>query len=207
MQKILNLRNNLLSRIKRYLSFQKYLYKNIDQTNVKEIFFVVGVSCTGKTMISDMLKRDSLANIAVFDFDEGGVPLVLTYSWQINRLQQLIAKAKNGEKTVIFGYIPLEAIEEISSQNKYCIKCNILILTVDKKNTLDRLLSNSTRKNIDEYLRKTKTTIEALVITNCMNSDCYTTYAAKRKIPILDTSHIDINVVYQHVRNWIIKTT
>src|SRR5579883_1367251 len=89
------------------------------------ILFITGVSAAGKTTVFERLKKDtSLANIAVHDIDENGIPLVGLTPWRAFRVEELFYNAtqnfKDGQSTIICGVsFPHEVIESRYFKQKY----------------------------------------------------------------------------------------
>jgi len=171
-----------------------------------KIYFVTGVSTSGKSTIIPELKAKLPDKFVVYDFDEKGVPRNVNQKWRYETTQYwfnvAMNNSKKGKNTIICGYSMPDEIKEISK--KYDVKSNICLLDVSSKEITKRLNKRFSTPQKVKVLKK----ITGETLDECINGNILEAQTIKKqcqKCKIYNTSKTTPKKTAQEIVDWIIN--
>lgn len=170
-------------------------------------FFVTGSSGAGKSTLVKELRQAALSNVAVYDFDELGVPLDADQSWRIATTRQWLDTSKDnaakGVTTVVLGLThpaEVDAIaREVGITIRYCM------LEVESEELKRRLLAYrfSTPERVGNLQKYGGVTPEQFFENNERHVAQIRAEAIQQHAYMLDTTHLTPQQVCLEIIDWL----
>ncbi|MBA2651731.1 MAG: GNAT family N-acetyltransferase [Tatlockia sp.] len=181
-------------------------------------YFVAGASGSGKTAIMSDLKNILGDSIAVFDFDDIGVPDGADKKWRQKSTERWLQKLlSDGKDACLLGQIVLGEILACPSA-KQIDKVNFLLLDVSDFERIQRLKKRNTY-GIDQNMLNWSSWLrmhhqdpqweQHVLIEDCWHEldfsvwDQLLNWNCKALVNSLDTTRLTLNQVAEFIANWI----
>ncbi len=182
------------------------------------LFFVAGASGSGKTAIMPDLKKILGDVVAVYDFDDIGVPHGADKKWRQESTEKWLHQLlSDGKDACLLGQIVLGEILACPSATQID-KVNLCLLDVSDFKRIRRLQNRNTygadqnMLNWSSWLRmhyQDPTWMQHVLKENCWEGlnfnvwDQLSNWENKAVIKILDTTELSINQAAKSVAEWI----
>lgn len=185
------------------------------------LYFIGGASGSGKTAVMPHLKKLLGDGIAVYDFDDIGVPEGADKKWRQESTEKWLQKLlSEGKDACLLGQIVLGEILSCPSA-KQIDKINFYLLDVSDFERIQRLKKLNTygadqnMLNWAAWLRmhhQDPQWAQHVVKEDCWNElsfspwDHFEAWDRKVFVKIFDTTRLTINQVAESITHWIIRT-
>lgn len=189
---------------------------------MSKLYFVAGASGSGKTAILPDLKKILGDAIAVYDFDDIGVPEGADKKWRQEATEKWLEKLlSDGKDACLLGQIVLGEILACPAAAKGIDKIHFCLLDVSDYERIQRLKKRNTygadqnMLNWSSWLRmhhRDPQWMQHVLKESCWQGldfsgwDQLSGWDTKAIITILDTTKLSINQVAESVDDWIIKS-
>ncbi|MEX1111896.1 MAG: hypothetical protein WEC84_00380 [Candidatus Andersenbacteria bacterium] len=175
----------------------------------RNIFFITGVSTSGKTTLIPHIKNNLPENFLVYDFDERGVPDNVTAEWRREETAHWIRigieNAKQDKNTVICGIsVPSEVARNTELLEK--IDPHYLLLNVSPAEIKKRFVARlSTKEAQLDWARTTGLSVEESVARNVAFAANLREVCKEYACKVFDTSETTPERTAINIAKWILK--
>ena len=209
------------------LPFERVLFRGV--IKMVNIYFVTGASGSGKTAVMPNLKELLGDNIAVYDFDDIGVPDDADKKWRQESTEKWLQKLlSDGKDTCLLGQIVLGEILACPSA-KQIDKVNFCLLDVSDFERIQRLQERNTdvstearRAQVDQNMLNWSSWLrmhhqdpqwtphviqeDAVSHMDFSRLSALKSYEEVANVKILDTTELALHEVAQQLADWINHT-
>ena len=189
-----------------------------DEEGFMKLYFIAGASGSGKTAIIPDLKKILGDSVAVYDFDDIGVPEDADKKWRQESTEKWLQKLLNdGKDACLLGQIVLGEILACPCA-KQIDKVNFCLLDVNDFKRIQRLKKRNTygmdqnMLNWSSWLRmhhQDPQWMQHVLLDDCWHGldfsvwDRLINWESKALVKALDTTKLTINQVAESIANWI----
>jgi len=183
-----------------------------------KLYFIAGASGSGKTALMPHLKELLGDNIAVYDFDDIGVPEAADKKWRQESTEKWLQKLLNdGKDACLLGQVVLGEILACPSA-KRIDRVNFCLLEVNDFERIQRLKKRNTY-GVDQNMLNWSSWLrmhhqDPQWMDHVLKEDCWhgldfsiwdqlMDWNSKALVKILDTTKLTINQVATCIANWI----
>lgn len=171
------------------------------------MFFITGVSTSGKTTIIPYLKKLLPVNFSVYDFDQRGVPDNVSENWRKQETRYWLEEGirdAGQEKTAVVCGISIPSEVEANKDLLENIEPHYALLEVSSLKIEERFRQRlSTKEMQNEWARTTGLSLEESVKQNISFASQLRNICQDYNCKIFDTARFTPEEVARGIANWI----